>query len=195
MAKTTTRAKATTKANTPSKILGKGKQKTTPASMVKPNIMQPRKGQVAKPMASKTKAANRIVFFGNDSDEVFVFDNNTGALDFMETGWIEETLQRDEQNAVIAATLTQIAPGRVVKMARDEDLGMNLKSTVFSRDKQGKYEQVTSEDMIDKNKSYFIAKQQLGRIDSFFEDPELQSVDKLRRTIQGTGSRPRITME
>lgn len=125
---------------------------------------------------------NLIVFFENDTGEVFVFKNKTGAIKHArESGWIEKILQRDDMNVVIVATIAPIAAEKVLAMR--ESLSEDLESTVFKAKPDGSFEQLFSDAAITFTDSYFICKKQIARIDAVHQDPddprrEIWSIDR-----------------
>lgn len=119
----------------------------------------------------KNKNGTMILFVDNDVGEVYVFTKVTEALKFMETGWIEETLQHDEQNVVLAVTMKPIDFKLVEIMKKSESLGSENKTFVFTKNEQDEYEQVTNDDIITKKKIYFVVDKELARIDATNKDP------------------------
>lgn len=136
--------------------------------------------KIVKQPYSKQKKSNavnsshdlKILFFENDTGEVNVFSSPAKAIKFVETGWIEDILRRDENNVVIAAIITKIDSDEVAGMAENQELSMDVKTTVFSLDKQGEYQQVSNEDEIHEDWFYYIVKKQIARIEATFKDPD-----------------------
>lgn len=109
-----------------------------------------------------------IVFYDNDTGEIYPFTSKAKALEFAKSEWIEKILHRDEQNAVIVAVAIPVTITAARKIS--PSAGTTLAQTLFVADEKGEWTHVDIDEFIEDKGSYFRAKRLIKRIDATFKE-------------------------